>query len=88
MKNGTSHDLSTSKTGAGDKCHQSRPRIIYILGIFLTFYLGCTSIWKEIHRLRTTREELGRLLGRGRGGGIPDDSEEVFRPFREVSALR
>ncbi len=43
---------------------------------------------KEINRLRTTREELGRLLGRGLGGGMPDDSQEIFRPFREVSALR
>ncbi|CAM9204031.1 unnamed protein product, partial [Ectocarpus fasciculatus] len=48
---------------------------------------GTAARLEEIHRLRTTREELGRLLGRGRGGGIADDSHEIFKPFREMSAL-
>lgn len=53
--------------------------------------MGCFFIYlKEIDRLRTTREELGRLLGNGKrgGGGMSDDSDDIFQPFREVSALR
>ncbi|CAM9178225.1 unnamed protein product, partial [Hapterophycus canaliculatus] len=48
---------------------------------------GAAARLEEILRLRTTREELDRLLGQGRGGGIPDNSREIFKPFKEVSAL-
>ena len=43
---------------------------------------------QEIHRLRTTREELVRLLGRSGAIGAVDNSTKIFESFRGVAALR
>lgn len=46
---------------------------------------------QEIVRLRTTPEELGRLLGdagAAESGGSVLDPLEVFKPFRDFPALR
>lgn len=55
---------------------------------------GVNCSLQEILRLRTTREELGRLLGRACGGNISSggsaelDQQDVFKPFRSMAALR
>ncbi|CAN0042899.1 unnamed protein product [Ascophyllum nodosum] len=49
---------------------------------------GMATRLEEIHRLRTTREELVRLLGRSGAIGAVDNSTKIFESFRTLMSLR